>query len=85
MRVTCRGETNGRPVSATVDLVDRYDETTGFTAMQRLTGWHASIMAIAAVRGETGRGVVPVEAALPGRRVVEESRRRGFEIREHTE
>jgi len=82
MRVTCVGETGGQPASATVDLVDRYDEATGFTAMQRLTGWHAAIMTIAAVGGEIARGVVPVELALPGRRVVEECRRRGFEITE---
>ena len=82
MRVTCLGETAGRRVSVTVDLVDHYDETTGFTAMQRLTGWHGSIMAIAAVRRETPRGVVPVELALAGRRVVEECRRRGFHVAE---
>ncbi len=85
MRVTCTGETKGQPASATVELVDRYDEATGFTAMQRLTGWHASIMAIAAVRGETLRGVVPVELALSGRRVVDECRRRGFELSERVE
>ena len=28
-----------------VDLVDRYDPQTGFAAMERLTGWHAAIMA----------------------------------------
>lgn len=82
MRVTCNGASNGKDVSATAELVDRYDETTGFTAMQRLTGWHAAIMAIAAVGGETAKGVVPVELALPGRRVVEECGRRGFAIGE---
>jgi lysine 6-dehydrogenase len=85
MRVRCTGETDGRPTSATIDLVDRYDDETGFTAMQRLTGWHASIMAIAAVRGEIERGVTPVELALSGWRVVEESRRRGFAISERVE
>ena len=83
MRAKCIGETQGRPAAAAVDLIDRYDEATGFTAMQRLTGWHASIMTIAAVRGEIARGVVPVELALSGRRVVQESRRRGFAITEH--
>ncbi len=85
MRVRCVGETDGTPASATVELVDRYDEATRFTAMQRLTGWHASIMTIAAVRGEIDRGVMPVELALSGRRVVEESRRRGFAITERVE
>jgi lysine 6-dehydrogenase len=82
MRVACIGETNGQPASATVDLIDRYDKATGFTAMQRLTGWHAAIMLIAAVNGRTARGVVPVELALSGRTVVEECRRRGIAITE---
>lgn len=82
MRVKCVGDDDDGPADATIELVDRYDERTGFTAMQRLTGWHASIMAIAAVQGETAHGVTPVELALSGRRVVEESRRRGFAIRE---
>jgi lysine 6-dehydrogenase len=81
MRVRGDGEKNGRPASATVELIDRYDDATGFTAMQRLTGWHASIMLIAAVRGRTPRGVIPVERALSGGDVVEEARRRGFAIR----
>jgi lysine 6-dehydrogenase len=81
MRVRCDGETKGEPASATVELIDRYDEATGFTAMQRLTGWHASIMLLAAVDGRTPRGVIPVERALPGREVVEEAQRRGFDIR----
>ncbi len=85
MRVTCVGESGGRPASVTVDLIDRYDESTGFTAMQRLTGWHASIVTIAAVHGETPRGVTPVELALSGRRVVEECRRRGLAITERVE
>jgi len=85
MRVTCTGETDGRRAAATIDLIDRYDDRTGFTAMQRLTGWHASIMTIAAVRGEIQRGVTPVELALSGRRVVEESRRRGFAITERVD
>lgn len=81
MRVRGDGEKNGQPASATVELVDRYDEKTGFTAMQRLTGWHASIMLIAAVTGRTPRGVVSVERALSGGVVVDEARRRGFDIR----
>jgi lysine 6-dehydrogenase len=82
MRATCSGDTGGQPAEATVELIDRYDQETGFTAMQRLTGWHASIMLIAAVDGRIPRGVVPVEKALPGKAVVEDARRRGFAITE---
>ncbi len=84
-RVTCVGDSAGRPASATVDLIDRYDEATGFTAMQRLTGWHASIVAIACVTGAVPRGVVPVEQCLPGRTVADEARRRGLAITERVE
>ena len=82
MRVKCSGLTKGRPAEALVELVDRYDERTGFTAMQRLTGWHASIMLIAAVNRQVRPGVVSVETALPGKTVVDECRRRGFDIQE---
>jgi len=80
MRVTCRGTTAGRPAEATVEVIDRYDEKTGFTAMQRLTGWHESLMLIAAVEGRIRRGIVNMELALPGSEVVAEERRRGIEI-----
>jgi len=82
MRVKCIGSTNGRPAEALVELIDRYDEKTGFTAMQRLTGWHASILLIAAVNRLVRPGAVSVETSLPGRTIVTECRRRGFAITE---
>jgi len=82
MRVKGTGTTRGRRAEAVVELIDRYDERTGFTAMQRLTGWHGSIMLIAAVGGMVRRGAVPVELALPGRAVVLECRRRGISVSE---
>jgi lysine 6-dehydrogenase len=85
MRVAGRGLKNGRDTRVTVELVDRYDEATGFTAMQRLTGWHASAIAILAARGQLARGANPVELAVPGKTIVEEFRRRGIVITEKTE
>ena len=81
MRVAAAGERGGRPARAVIDLVDRYDEATGFTAMQRLTGWHAAICLELAARGQLGAGVVPVER-VPGGLVVAEGRLRGWDIRE---
>ena len=81
MRVRARGETSGRPHEAIVELVDRYDEATGFTAMQRLTGWHAAICLGLAVRRHLNSGVVPVEK-ISGTLVVSESRKRGWSITE---
>lgn len=81
MRVRCDGLKDGRAGAAIVELVDRYDPKTGFTAMQRLTGWHASLMLIAAMTNQIRPGVTSVERALPGTAVVDEIRRRGFALR----
>jgi lysine 6-dehydrogenase len=77
MRVTATGTHGGRPASFTVELVDRFDEATGFTAMQRLTGWHAAIVCGLAARRALPAGVVAVER-VPGDLIVSESRRRGW-------
>jgi len=82
IRTKCVGEKDGRRAEATVELIDYYDEGTGFTAMQRLTGWHASIVAILAAQGEIVSGALPVELAVPGKTIVREARRRGFAIEE---
>lgn len=82
MRIRSVGEKGGGRAEAVIELIDRYDEETGFSAMQRLTGWHASIVAILAAQGRIGKGAVPVELAVPGPVVAEEIRRRGFALDE---
>ena len=62
-------------------LFNYYDETTGFTSMERTTGWHAAIMAGFMARRQTPLGGVPVELAVPGQVFVEEFRKRGFDLR----
>lgn len=84
MRVVASGERDGGAARATIELVDRYDEATGFTAMQRLTGWHAAICLELAVRGQLERGVVAVER-VPGALIVAEGRARGWDIRERAD
>lgn len=79
IRIKCVGEKEGKNTEVTLELIDYYDEETGFTAMQRLTGWHASIVAIFASKGKIERGVIPIEK-IPGKVIVEEAMRRGFSI-----
>ena len=81
IRIVVRGLKGGQEKAYVVDLFDRYDEATGFTAMERTTGWHAAIMAGFIARGQTPRGGVPVELAVPGPLFVEEFRKRGFDLR----
>ena len=83
IRIITRGLKDGQEKEATVDLLDYYDATTGFTAMERTTGWHAAIMAGLIARGKTPRGGVPVELAVPGPVFVQEFRKRGFALSVH--
>ena len=46
IKIFADGEKAGKEVKTVIELIDYFDEKTGFTAMQRLTGWHASIIAI---------------------------------------
>ena len=81
VRVIGRGLKDGQEREVVVDLFDRYDDATGFTAMERTTGWHAAIICAAQARGQTPRGGVPVELALPGAAFAEELNKRGFDLR----
>jgi lysine 6-dehydrogenase len=82
VRVLAKGRKNGDTAQVQVDLIDHYDEATGFTAMERTTGWDGSIKAILNAQRVTPRGVNPAETAVPGPRYVAELRKRGFSLTE---
>lgn len=65
VRVQATGTKDGRPAEAIVEVIDRYDEETGFTAMERGTGWSAAIVAEMMARGQTPRGAGGVETMVP--------------------
>lgn len=85
IHVVARGVKGGRPTAATVDLVDTYDEKTGFRAMERLTGGHAAIVAAMIARGKIPPGARPVETAVPPAVFVREARSRGMYVRENVQ
>jgi len=80
IRAVAKGLKSGRPTEVTVDLIDYYNEETGFTAMERLTGWHCAIMMGFLVRGQVNPGVIPAELAVPGDRFMDEVRRRAIKF-----
>ena len=82
LRVRCLGEKNKQPAEVVLDVIDFYDDKTGFTAMERTTGWHASIVAIMMAHGETPRGAKPLEIAVPGPSFVRELKRREITLTE---
>jgi lysine 6-dehydrogenase len=78
MRAVGVGEKDGNAARVTVDLVDRYDDATGFTAMERLTGWHAAIMMGLQARGRIAPGAHRMEQTVKAGEVMAELARRGI-------
>jgi len=80
VRVLARGRKDGQDAQVRVELVDRFDEATGFTAMERTTGWDGALKAIMNAHGRTPRGVNPAELAVSGPDYAKELRKRGFDL-----
>ncbi len=80
IHVRARGKRGGRSAQAQVTLVDRFDPTTGFRAMEKLTGWHAAIVLSLAVGGAIPPGATPIERALSGRQFLALAPSRGWEV-----
>lgn len=80
LRVMVKGIKDGKPHEFRANVVDRYDDKTGFTSMQRLTGWHAAIMLEMAVQGRAKKGVHGLETAVDPLEFMDEIKRRGIEI-----
>jgi lysine 6-dehydrogenase len=72
------GTKDGKPARVTIELIDRYDPITGFTAMERTTGWHLSSVAALIAHGRVAPGATPLEIAVSGQAFVAEAQKRGF-------
>ena len=84
LRVKCVGRKDDRPAEVILEMLDYYDDETQFSAMERTTGWSASIVAIMMAQGETPRGAKPLEIAVPGHLFVKELEQRGIKLIEKT-
>ncbi len=82
VRVRACGKLAGKDSQALVEMIDYYDETTGFSAMERGTGWSAAIVAEMMTRGETPRGAGGVEKMVPAGPFVQALRQRGIQVTE---
>jgi lysine 6-dehydrogenase len=82
VRVRATGKKSGQKAESFVELIDVYDEVTGFTAMERTTGFSGAIVAAMMARGEIAPGAGGVERMVPAGLFVEELRRRGFSVEE---
>ena len=80
VRVEAVGKKDGKDAKALVQVIDRYDDETGFTAMERCTGWSAAIVAEMMARGETPQGAGGVETQVPASLFVKELYSRGINV-----
>jgi lysine 6-dehydrogenase len=83
LRVVVEGTKDGKKKKLEWELVDRYDEKHGISAMMRTTGYSLSITGLMQARGEVKPfGVHTPDEAIPAGRYIEELAKRGVEIRQ---
>lgn len=64
------------------DIIDRYDESTGLSAMMRTTAFPASIVALMMARGQTTQnGALPQERCIPPELFMQELAARKIEVK----
>jgi lysine 6-dehydrogenase len=83
LRVTVEGTKGGRPATRRFDLIDRYDEEHGISAMMRTTGYSLSITGQFQASGKvTPPGVWTPDECMPAKEYIAELRKRGMELKE---
>lgn len=83
LRVTVKGIKDGKPKTAAWELVDRYDEARGISAMMRATGYSLSITGQMQARGEIATpGVHTPDECVPAEKYISELALRGVNIRD---
>ncbi|MFI5311454.1 MAG: saccharopine dehydrogenase family protein [Gemmatimonadales bacterium] len=83
LRVIVEGTRGGKSITHTWELVDRYDEGKGISAMERTTGYSLAITGQLQAEGATRpAGVHTSDECMPGERYIAELARRGIVIHE---
>jgi lysine 6-dehydrogenase len=75
------GTKNGIPTKLQIDIHDKQCDETGFTSMERLTGFSLTTYAIDVANGKMPPGALRYEQAMTGTRFVEEIQRRGIKLK----
>ena len=83
LRVVVSGKKGGKSATKTFQLVDRYDEAHGVSAMMRTTGYSLAITGLMQVRGQVKpAGVHTPDECMPADAYINELRKRGIDIKE---
>jgi lysine 6-dehydrogenase len=81
LRVVVKGTKSGVPATKTFELVDRYDEKHGISAMMRTTGYSLSITGLMQVRRQiSSAGVHTPDECVPAELYIGELKKRGINI-----
>jgi lysine 6-dehydrogenase len=81
LRVVVEGKKGGKAVRHAWELVDRYDEAHGVSAMERTTGYSLSITGLMQAAGQVKpAGAYTPDEAVPGDAYVAELAKRGVKI-----
>jgi len=75
------GTVGGKRKKLQIDIHDKQDEKTGFSSMERMTGFSTSINAIHVAAGNCPAGAVRYENCVPGKKFVEEIQKRGIKLK----
>ncbi|MCL4812438.1 MAG: saccharopine dehydrogenase NADP-binding domain-containing protein [Vicinamibacteraceae bacterium] len=82
LRVLVKGRKNGAGATIGWELVDRYDEEKGISAMMRTTGYSLAITGLLQARGEIATpGVHTPDEVVPARPYIDALAGRGIDIR----
>ena len=82
LRVEVSGTKGGKERRLKIDILDREDPDTGFTAMERTTAFPASIVSLLQAGGKVQPGARPLEVAVPAAEFMAELRRRNIPMTE---
>ena len=75
------GTREGKAIKLQIDIHDKQCDETGFTSMERLTGFSLATYAIDVANGKMTPGALRYEQAMTGTRFVEEIQRRGIKMK----
>ncbi|HEY0304051.1 MAG TPA: saccharopine dehydrogenase C-terminal domain-containing protein [Longimicrobiales bacterium] len=80
LRVVVEGKKDSKPKQIAFDLIDRYDQKNGISAMERTTGYSLSITGQIQADRKVKSGVFTPDQAMPGELYIAELAKRGIEI-----
>lgn len=80
LRVTVRGTREGKSGAISWQIVDRYDPTTGISAMMRTTGFSLAITGLFQGRGLITPGVLTPDESMPAEAYIAELIKRGIDV-----